>query len=151
MCRYINGNLNVRFSSCLNAQFDICIKGMCKVLQNYKTAALIIEINLGAATQGILKYWLGWWQKINASLIRLWLTDYKWWCCFVHLHITLWQAQAYYSIPVTDRQTTLTVFVWQLIKSSEKSRNLVDKTEYQPKKQCVLHPASHIFLSEEQG
>lgn len=38
----------------LNTQFDIYIKGMCNVLK--KTAALIIEIDLGDASQGILKY-----------------------------------------------------------------------------------------------
>ena len=62
MCRYINGNLNVRFPSCLNAQFDICFKKMCDVLRNGKTAAFIIEIKRGAAKQGILKYWLRWWH-----------------------------------------------------------------------------------------
>lgn len=47
------------------------LKDCVMLCKNRKTAALIIEIHLGAATRGILKYWLGRWQKINAGLITL--------------------------------------------------------------------------------
>lgn len=151
MCRYTNGNLNVRFSSWSNAQFDICIKGMCDVLQKKlkekktkktknKTAELIIEINFRAPTRGILKYWLEWGRKINAGLIKL--DDRR----FVSFAYHLWKG---------DRQATVTqqrfVFTNKVRWEATRVENLEDKTGYQPKKPCVLHPVSHIFLSEEQG
>lgn len=51
MCRYTNGNLNVRFESGLNAACDICIKESRDVLGKVKTTAVIIEMNSGAVTQ----------------------------------------------------------------------------------------------------
>lgn len=89
MCRYINGNLNVRFSSCLNAQFDICFKRMWDVLRNWKTAAFIIEIDLGSCyTRNIeilIKVMTVNQCQMNCTLVnRLWMTT----LFLFHLHIT---------------------------------------------------------------
>lgn len=119
MCRYTNGSLNARFSSCLNAQFDICIKRRCDVLQNWKTAALMIEIRLGAATQGILKYWSGRWQEINARLITLWSTDYKWWHCFVSFAYHLCHCILFTDRPATVTHHCLSVTWWSPVNCEE--------------------------------
>lgn len=117
MCRYINGNLNVRFSSCLNAQFDICIKGKVRCLTKLKNSSV--------------HYW-DWFRSCYTQNIEILIRGMTGNQCqinytgqttnddtvLIHLHITF---VACYSIPVIDRQTTATqqCLCCRLIKSSE--------------------------------